>query len=251
MSQSYKTLIYLILMSLYLMSSQLHCGSDKDKHYSFKVGKCTLSSTLQSKKQDTSIAISHKLLESLIGKQLKQSGIDPIEGSKFVDINGTQIAIVGKYDFIDVNLKMDFRFYQKKKQKNKDEMFFDFTVSFDRPNKNFLTNLLDLVTLPVGVVYQSIFTVVFAATKVSVDEMSEYFVIKSQGQFNPLTILKKIGASFLNVLLPRDMEINVEHVGTASLIIGPKLKKILSKVNHLQIGAGSGEYSNHLKVISY
>lgn len=232
------------------MSSQIY-GDDKGKSYSFKIGNCTLSSSLNPKKQDTSIAISHKLLESLISKQLRNSGIDPIEGRKFVDINGTEIVIVGKYEFVDINLKMDFRFYQKEKQKNKDEMYFDFKVSFDRANKNFLTNLLDLVTLPVGVVYQSIFTVVFAATKVSVDEMSEYFVINSQGEFNPLTILKKIGASFLNVFLPRDLEINVEHVGTASLIIGPKLKKILSKVNHLEIGSGTGKYSNHLKVISY
>lgn len=251
MSYLNKKLIYLVLMSLYLMSSQLYWANDQDKLYSFKIGNCILSSTLHPKKQDTSIAISHKLLENLISKELKKSGIDPIEGSRFVTINGTEIVIVGKYDFININLKMDFRFYQKKKQKNQDEMFFDFIVSFDRPNKNFLSNLLDLVTLPVGVVYQSVFTVVFAATKVSVDEMSEYFVINSQGEFNPLTILKKIGASFLNVLLPRNLEINVEHVGTASLVIGPKLKKILSKVNHLEIGSGTGKYSNHLKVISY
>ncbi|MCJ8345548.1 hypothetical protein MJH12_08405 [bacterium] len=233
------------------MTSQVLCESEKNKRYSFKVGNCTLSSQLHPEKQDSVVFISHHLLEKLISQQLKNAGIDPMKGEKFVSIDGSNIQIVGKYEFINININMDFRFYQKKKQKKADEMYFDFKVSFDRPNQNFLDNLLDLVTLPVGIVYQSIFTVVFAATKVSVDEMSDYFTIESKGQFDPFTLFKKIGSAFLNILLPRDMEINVEHVGTVTLKLGPNLEKLFSKIEHLEIGSGSGKHSKYIKVIAY
>ena len=153
---------------------------------------------------------------------------------KFVEFQGHKLKIRGNQGPINFIIEVDLRFYQKPKQKDKNKIMIDFTMSTARENQGFFDSLIDLVTLPVGIIFEAVINVVFAATHIKAD-VADYFEVNVKGGFSPLGFLKKIGAAFLNIFLPSENKIKVERPGTIDIRLNERSIKLLNKLKHVEI----------------
>jgi len=227
-------LILIRIFAIFLALNVVVCSGDKV--YEFKIGECFISANLHDGRQDTTVLLSNRFLEKTICDRLKEVGIQPsASGGKFVEFQENQILIRGMQGPVDFKILVDGRFFQYRNQRDPDKVHFDFTLSLDKGNESFLGSLLNFVTLPVGLVFEAVLNVIFAATHVKADVM-DYFEIDVKGSFTPMAFLKRIAASFLNIFLPSEDKITIKRAGKIELKMNPKAKTLLNKLRNLEIG---------------
>ena len=230
---------------IYFIGLFIFCGvtdsnNSAERLFSFKVGDCKLSSQLSSNQQDTTIFISYSFLERQVSQHLMEAGIKPANESnlKFVEFKGTELIIRGIQGPVQFKASIDTRFYQYANQEEDNVIHMDFVLTTGRERRGFFDGFLDLVTLPVGLVFEAVLNVVFAATHIKAD-MSDYLEIDVKGSGDVGSFFKRIGAAFVNLFLPGESQVKVDRKGYIELRLN-KAKELLNKVRNLEIG-----YDNH------
>ena len=210
-------------------------GADK-RLFSFEVGECKLSSQLSSNQQDTTIFIAYSFLERQVSQHLLEAGIKPANESdlKFVEFNGAELIIRGIQGPVQFKASIDTRFYQFENQEEDNVIHMDFVLTTGRERRGFFDGFLDLVTLPVGLVFEAVLNVVFAATHIKAD-MSDYLEIDVKGSGGVGSFFKRIGAAFVNLFLPGESQVKVDRKGHIEFRLN-KAKELLNKVRNLEIG---------------
>ncbi len=228
-----KSIYWLLLVVLVGMT--VSYGSE-ERSFSFRIADCNLSSQLSKNQQDTTIFIAYGFLERQISQRLLEAGIKPANesGLKFVEFNGANLIIRGVQGPVQFKASIDTRFYQYVDQKEENVIHLDFILTTGRERRGFFDGFLDLITLPVGLVFEAVLNVVFAATHIKTD-MSDYLEIDVKGSGGAGSFFKRIGAAFVNLFLPGEQQLKVERRGHIEFRLN-KAKELLNKVRNLEIG---------------
>jgi hypothetical protein len=228
--------VFVIWVSLGLFISVLPAA--KERLRTFQIGKVTVSSILSPEGADTHLFLSYHLLENTLMRELKKVGIEPRDLSRgaMVEFNGSQIIIRGVHGLVPFVLNIDGGFYQNKEQEEDSVIFMDFKITFFRHEKHFLESLLDLVTLPVGMVFETVLNVIFASTSITAG-IEDYVEIEVDGTFQPLTFLKRIYATLRNLVGASEDATDFHHEGVVSVQINQKARALLEKMNRFELGA--------------
>ncbi len=222
---------------LFLILSAV-CFAANPKLYEFPVGNCIVSTGINNERVDTSFQISFRILEERIAKELIKAGLTPQPGEKkFVYFEGTKLHINAIYDkLVHMSIELDGRFYQLAKQKDKQTINIDFKVSFSKKHTSFLGRLTDFLTLPVGMIFESILNIAFATSSQQLS-WKDYMDFKMEGDFDPLMFFKKLGISIINLFLPDDMAVATTHTGQITVKPGKLAMEYINGLQYLEIGA--------------
>jgi hypothetical protein len=203
----------------------------------FKVGDCVISSKLNKANKETAVYVSHRLLEGVIKDALLKKGLVPQDGdAPFVKFDGETLHINGKYKVINLTMEFDGGFYQTEEQKGTNEFSVNFGVEFSKKNKNFLGRLADFVTMPIGLIFETVVSVVMSAISTEIN-VEDYLGVNVEGGSSPLNALARLGASFINIFLPADMQIQIMHRGVAKITLQELSVKVLQNFDRIEIGS--------------
>lgn len=225
-----------ILYIILTLSSLCSLEASGTKNFSFRVGDCNISSNLSEGRQDTTIFISYEFLERQISQKLLETGVQAAnEGDlKFVEFGNHQMIIRGIQGPVQFKVVIDTRFYQYESQAENNLIHLDFVLTTGKERRGFLDGFIDLITLPVGLVFEAVLNVVFATTHIKAD-MNDYLELDVKGSSGTGSFFKRIGAAFLNLFLPGESQIKVERKGYIEFRLN-KAKQLLNKVRNLEIG---------------
>ncbi len=236
-----KSLLRILAVWGLLCSASSLAYASEGRVQTFKIGGVTISSVLRPEQGDAHVFLSYRLLEKTLERELKKAGIEPRDPSKgnFVEFQGAHLIIRGIHGLVPFVLNIDGSFYQHKNPENEGQIFMDFKITFFRHEKHFLESLLDLVTLPVGMVFETVLNVIFASTSITAG-VEDYFEIEVDGTFQPLTFLKRIYATLKNLVGGSEDAEDFHHEGVVSVQINTKARKVLEKMRRLELGATQG-----------
>lgn len=226
--------ILIFLLGFWLGSKSVHAA--KTRLHSFYLGQAKVSSKLTHGKQDSTVFLSFDFLEKVLEQELQKAGVLPVEGEKFVEFKGTHLLIRGTTGVLPFEIDINGEFYQEAGKRPSNVIKMDFTITFTKRNENFLSSLLDLVTLPVGMVFESVLNVIFATTDMKAN-VKDYFSIDVDGKFKPLAFLSRLGASVVNVFKAPGEKIRQKHEGVIDIEFTEKALKVLFKANDVAVGA--------------
>jgi|GEM_PF-1052913 len=225
-----------LIWTLFLFSLTLPLEAAKEKLYSFRLGKAHVSSKLSQGKQDSTVFLSFRFLEKILAEELMKAGVSPVEGEKFVEFQGTHLFIRGTTGILPFEIDIDGQFYQHKAKKPSNTIKMDFTITFSKRNESFLGSLLDLVTLPVGMIFESVLNVLFATTDLKAN-VKDYFKIDVDGKFKPMAFLSRLGASIINIFRAPGDKIRQKHEGVINIEFTKNALKVLFKAKNVEVGA--------------
>jgi len=225
----------LVLLHLVSVSTILQA---KEKVHSFQLGGARVSSELTHGKQDSTVFLSFKFLEKLLAEELLKAGVSPLdeEDGKFVEFKGNHMIIRGTTGTIPFEIDVNGQFYQFRQKKPSNTIMMDFTITFTKRNEGFLSSLLDLVTLPVGMIFESVLNVIFATTELKA-QVKDYFKIEVDGKFKPLAFLSRLGASIVNIFRSPDDKIRQKHEGVIKIEFTDRALDVLLKAKNVEVGA--------------
>ncbi len=227
---------YIWLFCLFSLLGPLEAA--KEKIRKFRLGGAMVSSKLSHGKQDTTVFLSFDFLEKLLAEELLKAGVEPLndEGVKFVEFKGTHMIIRGSTGILPFEIDVNGEFYQKPSKKPSNNVYMDFSITFTKAKGGFLDSLLDLVTLPVGMIFESVLNVIFATTDLQAD-VKDFFKIDVSGKLNPFSFLSRLGASFVNLFRPSGDKIRQMHEGEIKIEFSERALIVLNKAKNVEVGA--------------
>ena len=209
-------------------------AADK-KLRSFYLGQAKVSSQLDHGKQDSTVFLSFAFLEKVLERELQKAGVAPIAGEKFVEFKGSHLLVRGTTGVLPFEIDINGEFYQEVKKRPSNTIKMDFTVTFTKRNESFLSSLLDLVTLPVGMVFESVLNVIVATSEMKAN-VEDYFEIDVDGKLKPLAFLSRLGASFANIFKSPEHKIRQKHEGVIEIEFTEKALQLLVKASDVAVG---------------
>ena len=231
MSLSFRSCFFFFFLSFQT------CLLSREKITKFSLGNTKVSSKITSAKEDSSVFVSYRLLEKIIKDKVLEELDDGTSSTVSVKVKcaNNHVIVSGAKGPVSFKIDINGVFYRYKKQKNKNSFLISFTLQVGEDDEGFFKSLVSVVTLPVGMIFESVLSVVFAATHIKAG-VDNYLDLDIRGSFTPLAFVTRFGASIVNLFLPSGEKIHPTHGGEVEVKLNQRALDLFSSINNIELG---------------